>query len=137
MEIDEARRLCDRWLPLWTGNRPEELSEAHADNLFYRDPAVPDGVEGRPAFLAYLRKLLARFPDWVYEAESVIPMQGGFVLRWRASIPVGGTTVNETGLDLVLVDQGRITRNEVYFAHAAVLEELRRTDGDEASHGQR
>jgi hypothetical protein len=134
MEADEARKLCDRWLPLWTGNRPGELSEAYADDLFYRDPAVPDGLEGKPAFLAYLRKLLARFPDWVWEAESVIPMQGGFVLRWRASIPVGGTTVNETGLDLVFVERGWITRNEVYFDHAAVLEELRRAGSDGASH---
>ncbi len=125
MEIDEAKRLCDRWLPLWTGNRPDELIQAYSDDVFYRDSANPDGVKGKPAFLAYLRRLLAHFPNWAYQAETVFPMKGGFVLRWRASIPVRGTVLDETGLDLVLVDQGLITRNEVYFDRAPPLEELR------------
>lgn len=130
MEINEATKLCDSWLPLWTGNRPEELIQVYADDVFYRDSANPEGVEGKPAFLAYLRQLLARFPDWVWQAESIIPMEGGFVLRWRATIPVGGTVLDETGLDLVLVNQGRITRNEVYFDRAPPLEELWRGDSD-------
>jgi hypothetical protein len=134
VKINEAERLCDRWLPLWTGNRPEELIQAYSDDVFYRDSADPEGVKGKPAFLAYLRQLLASFPDWVYQAKSIIPMEGGFVLRWHATIPVGGTVLDETGMDLVFVDQGRITRNEVYFDRAAPPEGLRRSDSDGARH---
>ena len=125
MTAAEARALCDRWLPLWTGNRPEALAQAYADDVFYRDPARPAGVQGRTALLAYLRALLARNPDWVWEADEVFPLDGGFALRWRATIPVGTTVVRETGLDLVLVADGRITRNEVYFDRAALLEAMR------------
>jgi ketosteroid isomerase-like protein len=121
----EARALCDRWLPLWTGNQPAALIEAYADEVFYRDPARPGGVQGRAALLAYLRALLARFPDWTWAADEVFPLDGGFALRWRATIPVGTTVVRETGLDLVLVADGRITRNEVYFDRAALLEAMR------------
>jgi steroid delta-isomerase-like uncharacterized protein len=134
MEIGEAQGLCNRWLPLWTGNRPEELIQAYADDVFYRDAANPEGLKGKPAFLAYLRQVLDRFPDWVYQAESISPMEGGFVLRWHATIPVSGTVARETGLDLVFVDQGQITRNEVYFDRAALLEELRRANSDGARH---
>jgi hypothetical protein len=125
MVIKEARALCDRWLPLWTGNRPEALIEAYADDVFYRDPARPAGVQGRAALLAYLRALLARNPDWTWEVDEIFPLDGGFALRWRATIPVGGTVVRETGLDLVLVAGGRITWNEVCFDRAAQLEALR------------
>jgi hypothetical protein len=125
MTVDEARALCDRWLPLWTGNRPEALIECYADEAFYRDPARPAGVQGRAALLAYLRALLARFPAWTWEADEIFPCAGGFALRWRATIPVGGTVVRETGLDLVLVAGGRITRNEVYFDRAALLAAMR------------
>jgi len=126
MELDEAKMLCERWLPLWTGNRPDQLIRAYADDVFYRDPALPRGVQGRPAFLAYLRQLLARFPDWAYRPDAIWPVDGGFVLRWHATIPVGDTIVRETGMDLVLVDGGLIARNEVYFDGSAVLEAARR-----------
>jgi hypothetical protein len=125
MTVDEARALCDRWLPLWTGNRPEALIECYADDVCYRDPARPQSVQGRAALLAYLRALLARNPAWSWEVDEIFPLDGGFALRWRATIPVGATVVHETGLDLVLVEGGRITRNEVYFDRAALLEALR------------
>ncbi len=117
----EGLEFCARWLPLWTGNRPEQLVEAYADNVFYRDPAKPEGVCGKPALLAYFRKLLAAFPDWVWTADDVFPIDGGFTLRWKAAIPVGKTVVRETGMDLVLVENGLVTRNEVYFDRAALL----------------
>ena len=88
MDREEALDLCRRWLPFWTGNRPEELVEAYSDDVFHRDPAVPDGIHGKPALLAYLRKLLQRFPAWVWRADDVFPVQDGFVLRWKAVIPL-------------------------------------------------
>ncbi len=121
MKEQEALRLCDRWLPLWTGNRPDELIEVYAEDVFYRDPAKPDGIHGRSALLAYFRKLLAAFPEWVWRADGVFPVEGGFTLRWKAEIPVKGTVIHETGLDLVLVEDGLVTRNEVYFDRSALL----------------
>lgn len=121
MTKPEALSLCARWLPLWTGNRPEDLIEVYAGDVFYRDPAKQEGITGKAALLAYFRKLLAAFPDWVWTADDVWPVEGGFVLRWRAKIPVGKKIVQETGMDLVLVKGGLVTRNEVYFDRAALL----------------
>ena len=117
----DALALCDHWLPLWTGNRPEELVEIYADDVFYRDPAKPGGIRGKADLLAYLRRLLAVFPDWTWTADEVWPVDGGFVLRWKARIPVDEDVIEETGMDLVLVEDGLITRNEVYFDRAALL----------------
>lgn len=113
--------FCERWLPLWTGNRPEALVEVYAENASYRDPARPAGLRGREALLAYFRKLLAVNPNWVWTADAVFPIEGGFALRWKARIPVGAAVVEETGLDLVLVEGGLVTRNEVYFDRTALL----------------
>jgi hypothetical protein len=125
MDRREALALCERWLPLWTGNRPEALAAIYADDVFYRDPAKPDGVRGRAALLAYFRKLLAGFPNWVWRADDVFPLDGGFALRWKAEIPIGKTVVHETGMDLVYVKDGLVTRNEVYFDRAALLAALK------------
>ena len=121
MTKPEALALCTRWLPLRTGNRPEKLAAVYAEDVFYRDPAKPEGVHGKAALLAYFKKLLAAFPDWVWTADEVWPVEGGFVLRWEAKIPVGGMIVHETGMDLILVRDGLVTRNEVYFDRTALL----------------
>jgi hypothetical protein len=125
MDRRHALRFCRKWLPLWTGNRPEALVRAYAPDVFYRDPAVPDGIRGREALLAYLRKLLMRFPDWVWTADEVFPVNGGFVLLWKAEIPVGRRVVRETGMDLVLVSGDLVVRNEVHFDRSALLAALR------------
>lgn len=128
MDKPEAMAFCDRWLPLWTGNRPEDLAAIYAPDAFYRDPAKPEGIQGRAALLPYFRKLLATFPDWSWKADEVFPLDGGFVLRWQANIPVGGKVIVETGLDLVLVRGELVLRNEVYFDRAALLTALAARD---------
>jgi hypothetical protein len=125
MTTTEAFDFCSRWLPLWTDNRPEVLIEMYTEDALYRDPARPQGVEGRAALLDYFRKLLARNPDWVWTADEVYPIEGGFTLRWKATIPAGSQVVETTGLDLVFVDDGRISRNEVYFDRVPLLEALK------------
>ncbi|HJR74530.1 MAG TPA: nuclear transport factor 2 family protein [Luteimonas sp.] len=112
----EAAEFAGRWLPAWTGNDPERLAGFYAQDAYYSDPAVPDGLRGHPALLAYLRKLLARNPDWVWTQIEGIPMQGGFLNKWRVRIPLRTRTLELIGVCLVQLDgAGKIRRNEVYF----------------------
>ena len=123
---EHARDWCARWLPLWTGNQPEALIECYGDGAFYRDPARPDGIRGKDELLAYFRRLLARFPTWAWTAEEVLPIAGGFVLKWKAVIPVGSSNIVETGLDIVRCNGEVIVHNEVYFDRSSLLEALGR-----------
>jgi ketosteroid isomerase-like protein len=54
-------------------------------------------------------------PDWKWSAEEIIPTERGFVLKWKAVIPVRTKEIVEYGVDIVEVENGKITRNEVYF----------------------
>lgn len=103
------------WLRAWTGNRPDALLEYYAENAFYADPAHPAGIVGQETLKAYFTKLLSRNPNWVWKAEEIIPTQKGCTLKWKAEIPVGEKTVELFGLDIVELENGKITRNEVYF----------------------
>ncbi len=121
MNKNAAERLCQRWLPAWSGNQPEALIEFYSEDTFYRDPARPEGLRGREALLGYLTKLLAMNPSWVWELVEVIPTAEGFTGKWKATIPAGSKTVVEYGLDIVEVRDGKITRNEVYFDRTGLL----------------
>lgn len=116
----DAIAFCSRWLPAWTGDRPEALIEFYAEDALYLDPARPQGIRGRERLLEYFRKLLARNPAWEWRALEVFPTEQGFVLKWQADIPVPRGSVRVQGLDIVELRGERIVRNEVYFDTAGL-----------------
>ena len=121
MDPDNARSFAEKWLPAWTGNRPELLASFYAQDVVYSDPAIPDGVRGREALLAYFCKLLARNPEWVWVHRGSIPMEDGFLNLWRASIPVGSRTVESEGVCTVQLRDGLIYANHVFFDRSELL----------------
>jgi hypothetical protein len=121
----EARQFAEAWLPAWTGNDPEHLASFYSNDTFYLDPAVPEGVKGKPALLAYFGRLLAYNPKWVWTQIEGIPLEGGFLNKWQASIPVGSQIIEVIGVCLVQLDGGgKICRNEVYFDRSRLLKEI-------------
>jgi len=53
-----------------------------------------------------------------------MPLADAFVNLWHASIPAAATTVEVDGLCTVQVRDGLISRNEIYFDRAALLQAL-------------
>ena len=128
MKRVEIEGFCDRWLAAWGGNRPEELIQFYSDDASYSDPANRNGLKGRDQILPYFKKLLATNPGWKWEAVEVFPTDHGFVAKWKATIPIGPETITELGMDIVEIESGRITRNEVYFDRSNMIEALRRME---------
>ena len=125
MTREKAREFAARWLPAWTGNRPEALALFYSPDTFYSDPGIPEGVQGREALTEYFRKLLAENPAWVWMQTDSVPMERGFVNKWKAMIPVGAKTLSVTGVCLVQFDKiGLIARNEVYFDRTQLVGEI-------------
>ena len=121
LDAGEARRFAEAWLPAWTGNRPEHLVSFYSDDVFYCDPAIPLGVRGREALLAYFTKLLARYPAWVWTQRGSIPLEDGFLNLWHASIPVGERKLELDGVCTVQLREGQIYSNQVFFDRTELL----------------
>jgi len=51
----------------------------------------------------------------------VYPTDLGFVVMWEATIPVGAELITQRGMDIVEIEAGRITRNEVFFDTSKML----------------
>jgi len=125
MTAIEAKHFAEKWLPAWSGNNPELLAGFYSDDAFYLDPGIPDGVKGKNNLLAYFRKLLSVNPHWIWTQIEGIPMEGGFLNKWRAQIPVGPITLEIVGVCFVQLDDvGKIRRNEVYFDRSRLLAEI-------------
>jgi len=121
----QAKEFASQWLPAWTGNKPEKLAEFYSDDCFYLDPAIPSGVNGKKELLSYFKKLLSQNPDWIWTQIEPIPMEGGFLNKWLAKIPVGQKVIECVGVCFVQFDgEGKIKRNEVYFDRSGLIAEI-------------
>jgi hypothetical protein len=121
LSADEARAFAEKWLPAWSGNRPELLASFYSDDAFYSDPAIPDGVRGRDGLVAYFTRLLGHNPRWVWTHRGSIPLADGFLNEWHASIPVGERTLEVDGVCTVQMRDGKIYSNQVFFDRSALL----------------
>jgi ketosteroid isomerase-like protein len=126
MKREEILEFCGRWLPAWEGNKPDDLIEFYSDDALYIDPANKKGLKGRDRIFAYFKKLLSAYPSWKWEAIQVFPTDLGFVAKWKATIPVRAETITEHGMDIVEIERGKISRNEVYFDLSQIFEALRK-----------
>ena len=125
MTKEEAREFTNRWLPKWTGNKPEELLAFYADDAFFLDPGRPLGLKGKEALFAYFTNVLSHNPTWVWSQVEPIPIEGGFLNKLAAHIPVGDIVVECVGLCfLQFNDEGKIKRNEIYFDRTELIREI-------------
>ncbi|MHA1943408.1 MAG: nuclear transport factor 2 family protein [Candidatus Thorarchaeota archaeon] len=115
MNKERLFEFCKEWLAAWTGNNPEQLLKYYHEDALYVDPAKKEGLKGHYEIGRYFERLLAMYPDWTWTPVEVFPIETGAVLKWKCSIPVGPEVINEIGLDIVEIVDGKITRNEVYF----------------------
>ena len=124
MNAEDARAFAEKWLPAWSGNRPELLASFYTLDAVFSDPAIPQGVRGRAALQAYFSRLLERNPDWVWVHRGSIPLQDGFLNLWHASIPVGERTVEAEGVCTVQLRDGLIYANHVFFDRSELVKAL-------------
>ena len=104
--------FCAAWLDAWSAQDIPSLLSFYADDVRYVDPAVPQGLEGRPALAAYLEKYFAATGRLHFEIDELWTTPKGFMCRWFASVE--GEAGRLRGLDIVDIRDERITLNELY-----------------------
>lgn len=125
MTQTELETFCDQWLQAWTGNQPEKLLAYYHKDVLYRDPYLKTGAKGHEQLLLYFGKLLGANPNWTWTRDELWPVDGGFAMNWVAEIPLkDGSILHETGMDIVLLQDGKIIRNGVYFDRSEWLKSL-------------
>jgi hypothetical protein len=121
----EAQEFASRWLPAWTGNRPEMLAAFYADDALFLDPGRPLGIQGKAQLFAYFTKVASNNPTWVWTLVEAIPIEEGFLGKLSARIPVGEKTVECVGLCFLQFNgDGNIKRNEIYFDRTELIQEI-------------
>jgi len=133
----QAAMFAAAWLPAWSGNDPRRLASFYTHDTLYSDPQVPEGLCGRGALTAYLERLLARYPDWVWTQTASTAMRDGFVNFWQATIPLDRSELLLAGVCLVELRDGLIARNQVFFDRSPLLGAIgARTSAERTASGE-
>lgn len=123
--MDEPKMLAltERFLAAWNSQEVERVLDCYTEDLLYRDPNTRGAVEGREAMRRYLTKLFANWTmTWALREAYLLDGRGGCAILWRATFrrPDGDQTVTADGMDLALVRDERLCRNDVYFDRAVL-----------------
>ena len=123
MDIDELHAISEPLIEAWNEQEVERVVACYTDDLIYVDPNTRGAVEGPDALGRYLTKLFSRWQmHWSVKETFPLADTDGAAGLWRASfrLPGGRESVEVEGMDLVLIEDGRVKRNEVYFDRAAL-----------------
>lgn len=118
MESTDLRDLAQRMLDAWTSQDVARVLDCYTDDCVYVDPNTRGPVRGRAAMRRYLERLFAGWQmTWALrEAHGYADGSGANVL-WSATFARkrDGAAAEIDGMDLVVLRDGRIARNEVAF----------------------
>ena len=115
--------LARRFLDAWNTQLVEAVVGCYTPDVVYRDPNTRGAVSGAGAMRRYLAKLFERW-QMHWSLREGFPLAGteGAAVLWTATFRMSGgaTTVSADGMDLVVLRDGLIARNEVYFDRAVL-----------------
>ena len=124
MNNSELTSFINNWLEAWTIQDIEKLLAFYSEDMKYLDPNTRGLIEGREAFRNYLGKLFAAWPKMSWHAKVIFTHADGvgYTVTWRAEITKpDGQILKLDGMDLVFIEDGKITRNEVYFDRSSLM----------------
>jgi ketosteroid isomerase-like protein len=123
MNRREKAEFFERFLAAWNSQDVERVAGCYTADVIFRDPNTRGNVVGGDAMRRYLKKLFASWKmSWALREAFPFSEDNGGAFLWRASIarPDGGKAVELDGMDLVLIEDGLIKRNDVYFDRSAL-----------------
>lgn len=123
MHLAELKQIEAPLIAAWNAHDVEAVVGCYTDDLIYIDPNTRGAVEGADAMRRYLTKLFERWQmHWEVKQVFALADLDGSTALWRASLTARSTgrTVEVDGIDLVLIEDGRVKRNEVYYDRVAL-----------------
>jgi steroid delta-isomerase-like uncharacterized protein len=136
MSAEQTRTIVRRFYDeIVNGRDAGAAEELIADDIVFRDPAVPGGVlHGRAGVQQFIETLVAAFPDFRMTSEGAILVEDATaVCRWVArgthrgefaGQPPTGREFSVPGIDLFTITEGRIVQMWVALDTLSMMQQL-------------
>jgi ketosteroid isomerase-like protein len=124
MDAGTVKRLAEATLSAWNQQDVDGVVSCYTEDCVYLDPNTRGPVEGREAFRRYLSRLFQRWKmHWSLREFFLFEDGNGGAFLWHAQLTPasGGKTAEIDGMDLVMLQGEKLSRNEVYFDRMALF----------------
>jgi CRP-like cAMP-binding protein len=114
-ELKFARAFLKAW------SADSKLTNFFTEGVVYRDPFVPHGISGRSALLKYRVSQRQSVKRWDWDDVELFPVPDGFTMRAKVHLTLSsGASATDYSLSLIVLEEGKIRRMEVYFDKATL-----------------
>ncbi len=124
MDAERVKSLAEATLSAWNRQDVDGVVSCYTEDCVYLDPNTRGPVQGREAFHRYLSRLFQRWKmHWSLREFFLFEGGNGVAFLWHAQLTPasGGKTAEIDGMDLAVVREGKLSRNEVYFDRMALF----------------
>jgi ketosteroid isomerase-like protein len=124
MGPDDSLRLGLAYRDAFFARDIDAIMALVAPEFVFENVTGGERIEGAEAVRAHITAIFERWPDMRFEEREggIMAGTGHLTAEWtaRATHPTTGQVIEWDGMDLLLMQDGRVTRNAVYSsAHAA------------------
>lgn len=133
----EHEQLLNDYAGLWNGDHSD--FETVSESVLVADPGAPEGeIRGRDAFRSYLDELRTGFPDFHVRLDEVLAGDDVIMAEWTVTathegefdgIPPTGRKMGFSGMDKLLVADGKVQEHHIYYDVQEMLEQLGLAEG--------
>lgn len=109
--------FVDEWLKAWSEKDLIKLLSFYADDFLYLDPGTRGSIRDKAHFEKYLTKLFTAFPKWEWKCVELFEHS----LKWQATFYGKEKPITVDGLDILIIENNKIVRNEVYFDRSLLV----------------
>ncbi|WP_276255441.1 ester cyclase [Halomontanus rarus] len=130
----DAEQLVENYAEIWNDAAYGMIPEVTAESVTVYDPGAPDGeVHGRDGLEAFLRELRTAFPDLHIAIEDILASDEVIMGEWTVTgthegefndIPPTDRERELTGMDKILVADGRVQEHRIYYDLHELFEQL-------------
>jgi ketosteroid isomerase-like protein len=113
------RELIDAYNDAWNRQDLDAIASFHADGIVFHNHTADERVEGADAVREHIGRIFAGWPSLRFTGRSLRIGEDFAVSEWTASATKDGERLEWDGVDVFPIEDGRITRKDVYSSSHA------------------
>jgi steroid delta-isomerase-like uncharacterized protein len=139
--IPHAEQLVREWVNVWNDGAYEKIPAVLAESATIYDPSAPEGkVHGHDEFESFLRELRTGFPDFRITIDDMLAGDEVVMIEWTVTgthegafndIPPTERELEHTGMSKILIADGKVQEDRIYYDFQEVIEQLGLIDDQE------
>ena len=116
------QELIERYNDAWNAHDLDAIASMHAPDIVFHNYSTDERAEGADAVREHIAQIFRNNPDIRFRGRRLYARDGLVVNEWTATATRDGKTYEWDGIDVFPIEDGKITRKDVYSGFGVARE---------------